>query len=334
MRVFVTGHRGYIGACLLELLRKKNHYVTGCDLNLFEGCELAPIATPDKELIKDIRDLTVQELKGYDCLMHLAAISNDPMGDIDPILTYSVNREGSIDLAQKAKTAGIPLFLFSSSCSIYGKGQKLIVSENDPVAPLSPYAESKIAAEKAISQFADNQFSPVFLRNATSYGYSPMLRIDLVVNNFISCALSKGDIRVMSDGSPWRPLIHCLDIARAFIAFMHAPRRLIHNRIVNVGSNAENYQVRDILNKVESMIPTANVVYTGEVGADPRNYCVNFDLLGELLPDFSLIYTLKKGMEELYNHLMDTNFKDFDFDGDKYVRLRMLKKRFDRLIRK
>lgn len=330
-KVFVTGHKGYIGAHLVELLKAEGHHVTGCDLHLFEGCEWENSVKADKEISCDIRNLTLKDLDGYDCVMHLAAISNDPMGDLIAELTYSINREGSFNLAKLAKEAGVPRFLFSSSCSIYGKGEKLDVSESDPVAPLTAYAESKIFAEQHIQTLADKNFSPSFLRNATAYGDSPMLRIDLVVNNLLACALAKGDIKVMSDGSPWRPLVHCKDIARAFIAFMKAPKESVHNKVVNVGSNGENYQVRDVLDKVQKLVPQANVVYTGEVGADPRNYRVNFDLLGQLLPDFSLSYTLDEGMDELHRKYKEKRFSAADFDGDKFVRLRTLKSRLHKI---
>lgn len=330
-KVLVTGHRGYIGVHLVDLLKAAGYQVTGCDLDLFEGCEWESYVKADKEINKDIRHLTREDLEGHDCVMHLAAISNDPMGDLDANVTYSINREGSYNLAKTAKEAGVPRFLFSSSCSIYGKGDKLDVTEADPVAPLTAYAESKIFAEQEIQKLADDHFSPSFLRNATAYGDSPMLRIDLVVNNLLACALARGDIRVMSDGSPWRPLIHCRDIARAFIAFMNAPREKVHNKVVNVGGNKENYQVRDVLNKVQKLVPKANVVYTGEVGADPRNYRVNFDLLGQLLPDFSLCYTLDEGMDELHRKYVKNKFSAADFDSDQFVRLRTLKKRLHKI---
>lgn len=332
MKIFVTGHKGYIGAHLCELLKKEGHYVTGCDLNLFEGCEWEPCVPPDQEIIKDIRDLTPQELVGHDCVMHLAGISNDPMGDLDPDVTYSINRDGTISLAKMAKSVGVPRFLFASSCSIYGKGAKLDLSEDDPVAPLTPYAESKIDAEKGLLQLADENFSPAMLRNATAYGTSPMLRIDLVVNNLLACAFARGDIRVMSDGTPWRPLIHCRDIARAFIAFLNAPRETIHAQIVNIGDNQENYQVRDVVDRIKESIPKANVVYTGEAGKDPRNYRVKFDYLNKLLPDFKLEYTVKKAVEELHQKFSKNGFSMQDFDGDKFIRLRTLKKRLDKIL--
>lgn len=330
-KVFVTGHRGYIGVHLVDVLKTAGYHVTGCDLDLFDGCAWEPFAKADKELSKDIRTLTAKDLEGYDCVMHLAAISNDPMGDLDPAITYSINRDGTVALAENAKKAGVPRFLFASSCSIYGKGEKLDVTENDPVAPLTAYADSKISAEKSLQQLADANFSPVSLRNATAYGHSPMLRIDLVVNNLLACAMSRGDIRVMSDGSAWRPLIHCRDIARAFVAFLQAPRNNIHNQIVNVGSNTENYTVRHVLEKVHKCVPQASVVYTGEVGSDPRNYRVNFDHLAQVLPDFSLSYTLDKGIEELHGKFEKFGFSTSHFDGDQFVRLRTLKKRLHKV---
>ncbi len=331
MNIFVTGHQGYIGTHLVPLLLANGHSVTGCDIDLFEGCAWEAVTEPNRTLKKDVRSVTVDDLRGHDAVMHLAALSNDPMGDIDESLTYQINQEGSIRLAKLAKEAGVPRFLFASSCSIYGAGAKRSMDETDPVNPLTVYARSKIESEKQISALADEQFSPVFLRNATAYGHSPMLRIDLVVNNLLGCAVAKGKIAIKSDGSPWRPLIHCRDIARAFVALAEAPVETVHNQIVNVGGNQENYQVKHVANYVQRLLPDAEIVYTGEVGEDPRNYKVNFDHLRALLPDFKLVYTLESGMQELYDKYQEHKFSAQDFDGDQFVRLRTLKKRLGRL---
>ena len=331
MKVFVTGHRGYIGVHLVDLLRQAGHDVTGCDLGLFDGCEWESPARPQRELRKDVRDIEPADLDGHDCVMHLAAISNDPMGDIHPEITHSINRDASVALARHAKHAGVGRFLFAGSCSVYGAGEKLDLEEGDPLNPLTAYAQSKIESEAMIGELADDGFTPAYLRNATAYGHSPMLRIDLVVNNLLGSALSFGEIRIQSDGTPWRPLIHCRDIARAFVAFMNAPKAAIHNRAINVGGNAENYQVRDVATQVERLIPTAKVAFTGEVGNDPRNYRVRFDLLNALIPDFKLEYTLESGMEELHRKMIEHGFGRTDFEGDQFVRLRTLRKRLNLL---
>ena len=334
MRMFVTGHRGYIGSHLVDVLKQEGHTVVGCDIGLFDGCHWEPLVAPDVELAKDVRAVEARDLDGCDCVMHLAAISNDPMGDLDPKITFDINRDASIRLAQAAKRAGVPRFLFAGSCSIYGKGQKLDLDEADPLHPLTAYAKSKIDTERAVAELADSSFSPAFLRNATAYGHSPMLRIDLVVNNLLASALAYGEIRIQSDGSPWRPLIHCRDIARAFAAFARAPREAIHDQAINVGGNSENYQVRDVGDQVRRLIPTAEVVYTGEVGADPRNYRVNFDKLARHLPDFRLEYDLASGMEELHRKMVEHGFGKGDFEGDRFVRLRTLKGLFTLLDRR
>ncbi|MFC1452315.1 NAD-dependent epimerase/dehydratase family protein [Verrucomicrobiota bacterium] len=330
MKVFVTGHRGYIGAHLVELLKEAGHRVTGCDLRLFDGCEWEPLVAPDHELTADVRDLTEADLDGHDCVMHLAALSNDPMGEINPDLTYSINRDGSIRLAQTAKAACVPRFLFSSSCSIYGQGESLDLDETAGLNPLTAYAESKIDSERGIGELSGQDFCPVYLRNATAYGHSPMLRIDLVANNLLACAVAMGDIRIKSDGRPWRPLTHCRDIARAFVAFLDAPADRVRNRAVNVGGNAENYQVKDIAAAVKELVPSAHVVFTGEVGHDPRNYRVNFDLLGELLPEFGLSYSLESGLAELAAKFRRHGFGLADFEGDRFVRLRVVKGRLEK----
>jgi len=326
MKVFVTGHKGYIGTHLVDVLKQAGHQVTGCDIDLFGGCNWEPMPKADKDLVKDVRQITIDDLKGHDCVMHLAAISNDPMGAINAQLTFDINRDASIRLAQLAKKAGVPRYLFAGSCSVYGKGEKLDLDEGDPLNPLTAYAQSKIETEKAVSELADENFTPAFLRNSTAYGHSPMLRIDLVVNNLLASAMAFGEIRIQSDGSPWRPLIHCRDIARAFLAFASAPRDVIHNKAVNVGANSENYQVRDVGNQVNRLMPSAKITYTGEVGADPRNYRVKFDLLYRLLPDFRLQYNLVSGMEELHRKMVEHGFTRKDFEGDQFVRLRSIKK--------
>ncbi|MBK8267404.1 MAG: SDR family oxidoreductase [Planctomycetes bacterium] len=331
MKVFVTGHRGFIGVHLVELLKQAGHQVTGCDLRLFEGCEWEPMPICDRELVKDVRELALEDVDGHDCVMHLAAISNDPMGDLDPDITFGINRDASIKLAQLAKQAGVGRYLFSGSCSVYGAGEKLDLAEDDTLNPLTAYAKSKIETETAVSELADAGFTPVYLRNATAYGHSPMLRIDLVVNNLLACALATGEIRIMSDGTPWRPLVHCRDIARAFIAFMNAPREKVSNMAINVGGNSENYRVRDVADQVKRLMPNASITFTGEVGADPRNYRVNFDLLGRVLPDFRLQYNLESGMDELHRKMVDHGFKLADFQGDRYVRLRTLRHRMNLL---
>ena len=315
----------------MPLLLEKGHSVTGCDIALFEGCAWEPVVDPTRTLKKDVRLVSAEDLRGHDAVMHLAALSNDPMGDIDESLTCQINQEGTIRLARLAKEAGVPRFLFASSCSIYGAGAKLNMDETDPVNPLTAYARSKIESEKQIGALADKSFSPVFLRNATAYGHSPMLRIDLVVNNLLGCAVAKGKIAIKSDGSPWRPLIHCRDIARAFVALAEAPIDTVHNQIINVGGNQENYQVKDVADYVQRLLPEAEIVYTGEVGEDPRDYRVNFDRLGALLPNFKLAYTLESGMQELYDKYREHHFSANDFDGDQFVRLRTLKGRLDRL---
>lgn len=326
-KILVTGHNGYIGPHLVHLLKDAGYYVIGVDVNLFSGCEWEILPKPDEEWIKDIRQISQKELEGIDTIMHLAAISNDPMGDLNADITYSINRDGTIKLAELAKKAGVERFLFSSSCSIYGKSDKLDMEETDPTVPLTAYAISKIECEKAISKLADAHFSPAFLRNATAYGHSPMLRIDLVVNNLLACAVARGDIRIMSDGSPWRPLVHCKDIARAFVAFFEAPKQTIHNKIINIGGNTENFQVKDVGNLVQKLVPKANIIYTGEVGKDSRDYKVRFDLLNKTLPNFKLEYTLESGMKELYKKYIDHKFSETNFNSDQFVRLRTLKNR-------
>jgi len=327
MKILVTGHRGYIGPHLVKLLKEAGHHVTGVDIGYFEACNWEPLPAADHEIQGDFRSLTERELEGYDCICHLAAISNDPMGDLDEQLTYDTNRDGSIELARRAKRAGVPRYLFSGSCSVYGKGEKLDLDESATFNPVSAYAVSKVETEKQVAPLADKNFSPAFLRNSTAYGHSPNLRIDLVANNLLACAIARGDIRIMSDGTPWRPLVHCHDIARAFVLFATAPREKIHAQAVNIGANEQNYQVRDVGDAVARLVPNAKIAYTGEVGPDPRNYRVKFDKLYTLFPEFRLKYDLQTGLEELLQKYREHHFNLGDFTGDQFVRLRSLKKK-------
>ncbi len=330
-KVLVTGHNGFIGPHLVMLLQEAGHEVTGVDLDLFSDCAWEELPKPDRAIQRDYRTLTLEELSDVDCVMHLAAISNDPMGDLIEDLTYANNLHGTIELARKSKEAGVSRFLFSGSCSVYGKGAHLDLDESSDLNPITAYAHSKIESEKAIRLLADESFCPAFLRNATAYGYSPNLRIDLVVNNLLGCAVANGNIQIKSDGSPWRPLIHCKDIARAFVAFLEAPSEQIYNKAVNIGGNQENYQVKNVAEMVQKLCPDAQVEFTGEVGEDPRNYRVNFDMLNSILPDFKLEYTMWDGMKELMEKYQQHNFSKDDFDGDQFVRLRTLQQRLERL---
>ena len=332
MKVFVTGHLGYIGPHLISLLKAYGITVTACDLNLFQESLIDDLVRPDKEIRDDFRKLSEKNLEGHDALIHLAAISNDPMGDIDPALTYDINCTASLELAKKAKKTGIPLFLYSSSCSVYGKGINAFNDETSPLNPITQYAQSKIDAEKIISDLADENFTPAYLRNATAYGYSPQFRIDLVVNNLLTCALVKNKIEIKSDGEPWRPLIHCYDIAKAFVAFLYSRKESIANRPINIGNNESNYQVKEIAGMVKKLLPSSEIIFTGESGEDPRNYRVNFNLFRELFPSFTFDYTLEKGMVEMLERLRKINFSLSDFEGDRFIRVKLLKRRLAMLI--
>src|SRR5271165_3529721 len=246
MRVLVAGDRGYIGSVLVPLLRGAGHDVDGLDLGLYDGCDLGPALDAGAGAQCDIRDVAAGQLTGYDAVLCLAALSNDPLGDLKPAATYSVNLDGTLRLAQAAKEAGVPRFLFSSSCSLYGAAGSAAVAEDGDMFPVTPYGESKVAAERELSLLADDNFSPTYLRNATAYGASPRLRLDIVVNNLTAVAMTTGEVRLESDGTPWRPLVHIEDISRAFLAMLEAPRELVHDQAFNVGRQQDNVQIRDV----------------------------------------------------------------------------------------
>ncbi|MGE0641094.1 MAG: NAD-dependent epimerase/dehydratase family protein [Thermoanaerobaculia bacterium] len=330
MKTLVTGHLGYIGPHLTDLLRARGHDVTGVDLDLFPESEIYPHTAPDVEWKRDFLELTPEDLSGFDAVLHLAGISNDAMGMLNPALTYRINFEGTVELARAAREAGVPRFLFSSSCSVYGKTDDRPIPETGRTAPLTAYADSKIRAEEALRELASDSFSPVSLRNATAYGTSPRLRLDLVLNNLLATAYTTGVIQVLTDGSPWRPLIHCRDIARAFVHLLEAPRDRIHGEVYNVGSSTETYQVRDVANVVGRVLPGSSVTFGEGAGAsDPRDYKVDFSKLNGAFPDFRLGYDLESGARELLDHFRRYEMPQDCLTGDRFIRLKTLRSKLD-----
>ena len=326
MRILVTGHNGYIGAVMTPFLRAAGHDVVGLDTYYYESCTL-PVTEQNHgpALRKDIRDVSPDDLEGFDAIAHLAALCNDPLGDMNPELTYEINYRASVRLAESAKKAGVSRFIYASSCSLYGAASAdEILTEDAPFNPLTPYAVSKIRTEQSLSELADDHFSPVFMRNATAYGLSPRLRADIVLNNLVCWAFTTGRVRIMSDGSPWRPIVHIEDISRAFAAALTAPREVIHNQAFNVGRNDENYQVRDIAEIVRETVPDCSIEYAGESGPDPRNYRVDFSKISRALPEFQPQWNARRGASELHEAFVRIGFSDKDFQGRKFTRLKQL----------
>lgn len=326
-KIVVTGYNGFIGSLLVPLLLEKGYEVIGIDTNYFDkDCELFPYKTELKTINKDIRKVTEKDIEDVYAICHLAALSNDPIGDINPKLTLEINHLASVRLAKLAKKVGVEKFIFSSSCSLYGIADgNIALDENAEFNPITAYAKSKVYSERDIMPEGDNNFSVTFLRNTTAYGISPKLRLDLVVNNLVGWAFTTKQIRILSDGTPWRPLIHAEDIGRAFLSIIEAPKEKVNKQSFNVGLTAENYQIKDIAYLVKEVMPECEVIITGEHGTDSRSYRVNFDKISKFLPNFQPKWNLKTGIRDIYESYIRYKMDNEKFNGRYFVRLKQIK---------
>ncbi|HEY0699141.1 MAG TPA: SDR family oxidoreductase [Micromonospora sp.] len=325
MRILVTGHHGYLGSVLTPMLVAAGHDVVGLDTDLYADCLLGPAPAAVPSLRVDLRDVQPEHCAGFDAVCHLAALCNDPLGNLDPDLTYDVNHRATLRLARAAKSAGVTRFLFSSSCSLYGSGlDDRPLDETAGFAPVTPYGDSKIRSEQDLTGLADDDFSPVFLRNATAYGFSPRLRGDLVVNDLTAHALLTGEVRLLSDGTAWRPLVHAEDIAAAFLALLEAPREVVHARAYNVGVSTENYLIRDVAELVAEVVAGSTVTFAGGASADSRNYRVDCDRIAAEVPGFRPRWTVRKGIEELVEAYQRYGLTSDTFRGERHQRLRRI----------
>ncbi len=330
MKILLTGHHGYIGSIVASVLGAAGHEVHGLDTLYYEGCDLDGPAQPKVHVLRiDIRDVGPDHLRGFDAIAHFAALSNDPIGDLDPELTSEINFRATVRLAEAARAAGVGRFVFSSSCSMYGTGGDQAVPEDAPLKPLTAYAESKVRSEEALARLADDGFSPVSLRNATAYGVSPRLRVDLVLNNLVGWAYTTGRVKIMSDGTPWRPIVHIEDIARATLAALEAPAELVRGEAFNVGASTENYQVSELAEIVRETVPDCEVEYAGSGDPDPRSYRVDFSKFARTFPDVELRWTASAGAQELLDAYRAVELTLEEFESNRYIRLRHLKMLLD-----
>lgn len=326
MKILLTGHTGYIGAVAGPMLLAAGHEVVGLDTGLFEGCDFGSAPLQLSEIHKDMRDLKARDLEGFDSVVHLAALSNDPLGNLNAGITYEINHHASLRLAELAKAAGVKRFVFSSSCSTYGSAGDDFLTETASLNPVTPYAESKVLLEQALSRLADDRFSPTYMRNATAYGVSPRLRLDVVLNDLVAAAYTTGRVHIKSDGTPWRPIVHIRDIIAAMLAVLDAPVDAVHDEIFNVGQTTENYRISQLADIVVETVPGCQLEYASGGGPDKRCYRVNCDKIRRVLPDFVPQWTARRGAQELYDAYRTAGLTLADIEPGRYVRLSRIHK--------
>ncbi|MBO1767325.1 SDR family oxidoreductase [Allobranchiibius sp. GilTou38] len=326
MRLLVTGNQGYLGSVMVPLLQAAGHDVVGYDTGLYADRVLGPAPTDPPTIAKDIRDVAPGDLEGFEAVIHLAALSNDPLGALEPQITHDINHHASVRLAKAAKEAGVRRFLYASTCSVYGAAGADAVTEDSPMRPVTPYAESKVRVESDVHDLADGEFEPVFLRNATAFGASPRLRADIVLNNLVGHAMLSGRVLVMSDGTPWRPLVHARDIAEAFSRCLTAPREAVHAMAFNVGAEMNNATVAQIAQEAQRAVPGSELDITGETGSDPRSYRVDFSAIRAALPGYEATWSIADGARELAAAYRSAPLTREGFDGD-FVRLAVLQRK-------